>query len=117
MTTLDKITVFWEMVCGVLHQIMEYEITVCCDGLYLCNLSDGSVVGNDMVKILLVTSKKAITRNWGKKEPPTKDQWITIIEGIYTMEKITDKLQLQEAQMDQKWNKWTDSRPQNRRTE
>uniref|UniRef100_A0A673CDH9 Endonuclease/exonuclease/phosphatase domain-containing protein n=1 Tax=Sphaeramia orbicularis TaxID=375764 RepID=A0A673CDH9_9TELE len=79
----------------------------------------GNGVGNHiyLVHILLVACKKVLTRNWLKTEPPTKDQWITITEGMYTMENITDKLQLQEAQKDKKWNKWTDYRTQNGRTE
>ena len=54
-----------------------------------------------------MAGKKAITRNWGKETPPTKDQWITIVEEIFLMEKLTHILKLQEAQLDQKWEKWT----------
>lgn len=113
-----KITVFWEMVCEELLQMMGYGIPMCCNVLYLCNFSDESLMGSDiyLVKILLVASKKAITRNWGKKDPPTKDQWLTIVEGIYTMEKLTHKLRLQEAQMDKKWSKWTEYKKRNGRT-
>ncbi len=60
-----------------------------------------------LVKILLVASKKAITRTWGRAEPQTKDQYVTIIEAISTMEKLTHTLRVQEAQLDKKWRKWT----------
>lgn len=56
-----------------------------------------------LIKVLLVVSKKAITRQWCKETPPTKYQWLTIVEEIYVMEKQTHKLRLQEAKFDSKW--------------
>ena len=70
-----------------------------------------------IIKILLVASKKAITRHWCKetqKTPATKknNQWLTIVEEI-VMEELTHKLRLQEAQFNGKWEKWTLYRTQN----
>lgn len=47
-----------------------------------------------LIKILLVASKKAITRNWYNAEPPTNDHWLEIIQDIYSMEKLTYQLKL-----------------------
>lgn len=77
------------MVCGFQQQIMGYEIQMCCDVLYLCNLTDESVVANDIcfIKILFVACKKVITRNWRKKTP-TKDQQFPIVKrNVYNEEK------------------------------
>lgn len=54
-----------------------------------------------------MAAKKAITKKWGKQETPTQDLWTQIIEGLYTMEKLTCKLRLQKPQIEEKWEKWT----------
>ena len=60
-----------------------------------------------LIKILLIAGKKAITKKWGKPDPPMQDQWLDIIEGIYVMEWLTHRLHLQETQFQEKWEKWT----------
>lgn len=97
------------MICRELQQILGYGVPKTCLVLYLCKFSDKTVITSDeyLIKILLVAGKKAITRNWGKETPPTKGQWITIVEEIFLMEKLTHILRLQEAQLDIKWEKWT----------
>lgn len=47
-----------------------------------------------MVKILLVASKKAFTRNLGKVAPPTKDPRLIIVEEIVLMKKLRNILRL-----------------------
>ena len=42
-----------------------------------------------LLAILLAASKKSITRKWLKVDPPTIDDWIDIVYGIYVKEKIT----------------------------
>ena len=108
-------TVFWEKVHVTLQDILRYKIPNSCVVLYLCNLTEDNVQARDryLVKILLVSAKKAVTRKWGKEEPPTWDQWLEIIEEIYTMEKLTHRLRLQEAQLKNKWLKWTNFRLSN----
>lgn len=92
-----------------LQKILGYEIPMTCIVMYMCNLSEGIIHPTDhyLTKILLVAANKAITKNWGKQETPTQDLWTQIIEGIYAMEKLTFKLQLQEPQIEEKWEKWT----------
>ena len=106
-----KILLFWKVVHNTLQKVLGYDISMSFMTLYLCNLNstDGNVRISDryLVKILLIASKKAITRKWGRLEPPTHEQWIGVIEEIYIMEKLTHRLRLQETQMEDKWEKWT----------
>jgi len=37
---------------------------------------------------------KAITRKWLQVDPPTKDQWLGIVNEIYSMERLTSILRL-----------------------
>lgn len=59
-----------------LKQILGYEVPNIFLVLYLFKFSEENVMASDryLIKFLLVDSKKAITRNWGKETPPTKDQ-------------------------------------------
>ena len=86
--------------------------------LYLGNLNQDIIKKEDeyIVKVLLSASKKGITRLWYKVEPPTREQWMCIVEEIFVMEKITHKLRLQESQFESKWRKWTDYRIQEKDT-
>lgn len=63
-----------------------------------------NVTENDryLIKILLVASKKAVTRNWGRVEPPTKKQYLPIID------ELKHKFRLKEAQLDKKVEKMDD---------
>ena len=61
--------------------------------LHLGNLTQDIIRKEDeyLVEVLLSASKKAITRLWYKTEPPTVEQWVSTVEEIYVMEKITHK--------------------------
>ena len=45
--------------------------------------------------ILLVASKKSVSRKWLKIEPPTIDEWIEVVYEIYVMEKISFSLKVE----------------------
>ena len=49
------------------------------------------------------------------KEIHQKKQWVTIVEEIFLMEKLTYKLRLQETQLNRKWGKLTLYKTQNKR--
>ena len=74
--------------------------------MYLGNIHD-CINENDryLTKILLITTKKAITRNWFKAEPPTIEQWKGIIREVYTMERMTFGLRLRENVCTNNWKK------------
>ena len=105
----NKIVRFWGMVQNVMQKILGYNIPMNCETLYMCNLNEGHILIGDryLVKILLIASKKAITTNWCKVDPPNQDQWMAIVDQIYIMEKMTFRMRLQEVQGEQKWEKLT----------
>lgn len=104
-----KLLEFWENTCTVMCQVLGYTIPLKPEVLYLCNFCDGTIHKCDeyLVKIMLIAAKKSITRKWGKATVPSKEQWITTIEDIFLMEKMTYRLRLQEPQLERKWKKWS----------
>ena len=62
------------------------------------------------MKVLLLASREAITRAWHKGDPPTREQWLSIVEEIYDMERYTHTLRMREGQSEGKWVKWKDYR-------
>ena len=96
----------------MLREILGYEIPNTCLVLYLGNISQEDVQGEDryLVRVLLVASRKAITRAWYKVDPPTKEQWLSIVEEIYDMERFTHTLRMREGQFEGKWEKMNDYR-------
>lgn len=103
-----KLNPFWENVYNIIKGILGYIIPKEFKVMYLGNLNK-HVVKDDryLAKILLVTCKKAITRNWYKAEPPTTTQWMEIIREVYEMERMTYRIRLKEYVFVTKWEKWT----------
>lgn len=60
-----------------------------------------------LIKILLAASKKAITRKWHKEDPPTRRNWLEIIDEIHGMERLTHIIKLQRSLWESRWKKWT----------
>ena len=113
-----KIQRFWELLHGQLQKILGYEIPRECRVLYLGDLDfeEGKIHEEDryLIKILLTAGKKAITRSWGRVEPPNCEQWIELVDGIFIMEQMTYRLRLQEEQIEKRWWKWTNYKSSNR---
>jgi len=53
-----------------------------------------------LLRILLVACKKSITKKWLKRETPSVDVW------IYVMERITFNLRTQKEVFFENWKKW-----------
>ena len=62
---------------------MGYAIPNNCAVMYLGNIEEVvQRADRYLAKILLKASRKAITRNWYKAEPPGKDHWFEIVRDI-----------------------------------
>ena len=94
---------FWDDIGATIKDILGYEIPNESKTMYL-----GSVTGSDryIVKLLMIATKKTISRNWYKTESPTIEQWLGILREIYCMERMTYQLRLKEDVSISKWNKW-----------
>ena len=102
-----KIEPFWREVHEVVCQTLGYPIPFTCTVLYLGHLVE-CVARDDLylVKILLTASRKTITKNCLKADMPECKQWLSIIEEIQGMEKLTYKLKLKEELFARNWGKW-----------
>ena len=76
--------------------------------LYLGKLPDNLMAHDKyLYKILLIACKKAITRKWLRENPPSKDEWIAIVNEINCMERLTFSLRLQFDRYIKAWDKWS----------
>lgn len=104
----QKLNPFWENVHDIIKNILGYEIPKECSVMYLGNLNHYVLVKDRyLIKILLVTCKKTITRRWYKVEPPAVNEWVEIIREVHNMERMTYRLRMKENVFLTKWEKWT----------
>ena len=86
---------------------MGFNISDTFEFLYLGQFPDElSQDDSYLLKILLVASKKAITKNWLQKKCPTMDLYVNIVKQLHLMEQMTYSLRLQKEAGERKWEKW-----------
>lgn len=103
-----KLSKFWEDVISKIEQTIGFKskqrpvIT-----FYLGDLPE-ELTSNDkyLLKILTAAAKKAITRKWLCTDPPVLDDWLSVVEEIHKMEKLTFLLRLQANIYTTRWDKW-----------
>ena len=89
-------------------EMMCFDVPMTCSFLLFGDIPEDWLTSDKyLIKILLAASKKAITRHWYQQEPPTKANWMDVIKEIYSMEKLTLVLRLQEERSQELWEKWT----------
>lgn len=98
---------FWEDVHNTIREVLCYDIEFTCLSFYLGNIDLESPRSDIyLLKVFMAASKKAISRRWLCREPPTVNQWIDIIKNIQSMERMTFSLRLQKDKGDALWVKW-----------
>ena len=71
-------------------------------GIIMCET--WNIKDKKLLAILLVASKKSVSRKCLKVEPPTIDEWIEVVCEIYVMEKISFSLK---GEKEKNYEIWT----------
>lgn len=101
---------YWGEVQEHISNVFGMNIPLHWETMYLGDILLDNWATNDkrLLCILLVASKKAITRKWLRVEPPTIGEWIDIVYKIYIMEKLSFSLKVQKERFYKIWTKWTE---------
>ena len=99
---------YWKELAGEIRTIFGLEVEFSFVTLYLGKTPVGlTTQDNYLYKVLLAASKKAITRKWLQTNLSSTNDWITIVNEIQCMEKMTFSLRLQAEQYTKCWERWT----------
>lgn len=98
---------YWQDITAEINEILGIELECNFKTIYL-GIPPIKIKSKDkyLFSILLAASKKAITRKWMKKEPPTRSEWIEIVKDIYNMESLSFSLRQCTDQFFIYWEKW-----------
>uniref|UniRef100_A0A146S7T5 Reverse transcriptase n=1 Tax=Fundulus heteroclitus TaxID=8078 RepID=A0A146S7T5_FUNHE len=101
---------YWTQIGEHVNNVFGTKIPLKCETLYLGDVPVTNWNNNDkkLLGMLLIASKKAITRKWMRVESPTIEDWTNIIHGIYVMEKLSFSLRMQKDIFYKIWTKWTE---------
>uniref|UniRef100_A0A669B572 Reverse transcriptase domain-containing protein n=1 Tax=Oreochromis niloticus TaxID=8128 RepID=A0A669B572_ORENI len=98
---------YWNEMVESIYLVTGFKLNLDFCTVYLGDIpSTVPLKDKYLINILLGAGKKALTRKWLEKEPPTKKDWIGIMEEIYRMEKLTSLLNLKMDQFYKNWRKW-----------
>ena len=102
-----KLKAFWRDIQVSLSSVFNTQIPLSFEVLYLGHVPFFKCWREiKLLQILLVASKKTVTRRWLSPVQPTLNDWIGIILEIFRMEKLTYQIRLQKDKFYQIWNKW-----------
>ena len=99
---------FWRSVHRVLEAVFGIAIQFDFKTMYLADLEELHCTKQDqyLLRVLLVASKKAITKKWLTNVIPTMNEWIDLIYSIFIMERITFDFRGQSEIFKDNWFIW-----------
>lgn len=104
-----KIQTFWSEIATEIKKIIGEELDYSFITLYLGKIPEVfPTIDKYLIQILLVSSRKAITRKWLHADPPTRAQWIGIVKEIHCMERLTFNLRFDLKKYTKYWKKWSE---------
>uniref|UniRef100_A0A669ELI9 Reverse transcriptase domain-containing protein n=1 Tax=Oreochromis niloticus TaxID=8128 RepID=A0A669ELI9_ORENI len=100
---------FWTEIVKIITEVLGFHVSCTFTSLYLGYFTD-DLVADDvyLLRILLASAKKAITKRWLCKDPPTVSLFTSIVEDVKLMECMTFTLRLQGDLGRRRWRKWLD---------
>lgn len=100
---------FWMEVIKIITEVLGFHVSCTFTSLYLGYFTD-DLVADDvyLLKVLLASAKKAITKRWLCRDPPTVTLFTSIVEDVKLMECMTFTLRLQGDLGRRRWRKWLD---------
>lgn len=98
---------YWQELKECMDKILKVDIPLMFEVLYLgkVDIIFARFGDKHIFRIMLIASKKAITRKWLKTEAPKVEDWVEVIYDIYVMEKLTFYLRLEENRFKRIWEK------------
>lgn len=100
-----KISDFWKNIQKEIKHVLGIDFTLDL-ALYILGIVPDNVIdGNltSLLRILLLIAKKTITASWLKPQPPSITEWRERVKNVFTMEKITARLQFKSDRFEQRW--------------
>ena len=97
---------FWAELHKVLSGLFNTNLPLQFSTLFLGNADLQVTADEYLFDILITAGKKALTRRWLLPDPPTIQEWISIVNDVYLMERITSSLRLQKITFTKRWAKW-----------
>lgn len=81
-------TAKWSRIHEHIQNVLSFVFPMTSESLCLSDIPADHLNPKDrkLLYILLAASKNALTRRWLKTEPPTMEEWIDVVQEIYTIE-------------------------------
>ena len=93
---LLKNSILWINMGRIISEILGFNVEVSFNSMYLGVTPEGlSKSDGYLLNIFLVACKKAITKCWLRRNPPTVDLFVEIVTYVQSMEMLTYSVRLQ----------------------
>lgn len=98
---------YWKNVHGALQDIFECDFPFEIKTIYLGSFPwEWRKDGAYLMSVLLVASKKLLTRRWLSQDIPSLSEWWDLVMDIYRMEEITAFVNQTQDKFKACWEKW-----------